>query len=454
MSKVLKELGGLPDENTIVLKEPTPKALISSFKELNNIIKNKNIRLQRTEAVFYYSGHSDEKGLILDGGEISYPDLKEIITNISTDIKIAILDSCSSGLLIRLKGGQRLQPFLLDTSVNTKGYAFISSSSENEASQESDHILGSFFSHCLISGLRGAADMDGNGKVTLNEAYQYAFKETMAITKTYKGGSQHPSYDFQIKGAGDLVLTDIQNASAKLLISNYISGKLFIYDSSGNLVVELDKKNDLLTLGLNPGEYNIRWDKEDATFQAKAQLKDKQNSELNMNDFSVVDNNQGKSSEDIRNCAFLIQPFYSTVYGKLEKKMSPVPGVQVTGNILIADHYPNPIAIFGFQKNNADKLSMYYCALGVEYNYNIYKEIDLSMFAALGYSKGNFQLVQDNGQKKKISYSQSLFMPGISLSYSFSSNVILSGSLQAKYFIDPSIAFGTLDILIGSGYKF
>ena len=44
-----------------------------------------------------------------------------------------------------------------------------------EAAQESDRICASYFTHYLVSGFRGAADLSGDGKVTLNEAYQFAF---------------------------------------------------------------------------------------------------------------------------------------------------------------------------------------------------------------------------------------------------------------------------------------
>jgi uncharacterized caspase-like protein len=60
-----------------------------------------------------------------------------------------------------------------------RGYAFLTSSSPDEVAQESDHIGASFFTHYLVSGLRGAADVTGEGKVTLNEAYQFAFNETL-----------------------------------------------------------------------------------------------------------------------------------------------------------------------------------------------------------------------------------------------------------------------------------
>jgi len=78
-----------------------------------------------------------------------------------------------------------------------KGDAFMTSSSANEASQESDAIRGSFFTYYLVSGLRGAADMIHDGRITLNEAYQYAYNETLSRTEKTMGGTQHPNYDIR-----------------------------------------------------------------------------------------------------------------------------------------------------------------------------------------------------------------------------------------------------------------
>jgi CheY-like chemotaxis protein len=45
-------------------------------------------------------------------------------------------------VVTRLKGGERRPPFLLDESAQVKGHAFLTSSAETEAAQESDRIWG------------------------------------------------------------------------------------------------------------------------------------------------------------------------------------------------------------------------------------------------------------------------------------------------------------------------
>ena len=58
---------------------------------------------------------------------------------------------------------------------------------------------------------------NGDGKITLAEAYNYAYGQTLARTEATRSGAQHPSYDFQLAGTGDLVLTDLRQAHASLV---------------------------------------------------------------------------------------------------------------------------------------------------------------------------------------------------------------------------------------------
>ena len=136
----------------------------------------------RTEIVVYYSGHADEKGLLLGDDRYSYRTLRDRLDQIPADVRIAVLDACSSGAFTRAKGGRARPPFLVDESSDMRGHAFLTSSAETEAAQESDRIRASYFTHFLVSGFRGAADTSGDGKVTLNEAYQFAFNETLGRT--------------------------------------------------------------------------------------------------------------------------------------------------------------------------------------------------------------------------------------------------------------------------------
>ena len=79
------------------------------------------------------------------------------------------------------------------------------------------------------------------GKITLNEAYQYAYNETLAKTEKTMKGAQHPSYDINLTGSGELVMTDLRNTSAKLIIPELLLGRFYIRDAKGNLITEVNK---------------------------------------------------------------------------------------------------------------------------------------------------------------------------------------------------------------------
>src|SRR5439155_1760197 len=85
-----------------------------------------------------------------------------------------------------------------------------------ELALESREIRGSFFTHHFVSGLRGAADASGDGRVTLAEAYEYAFSRTVSATSGTVVGPQHPAYDYRLSGKGDFVLTDLLRPSGVL----------------------------------------------------------------------------------------------------------------------------------------------------------------------------------------------------------------------------------------------
>jgi hypothetical protein len=289
MAGVMQELGGVAGRDSLVLLAPTSYDLDLAFQMVAARVRQAHDQTGRVELVVYYSGHSDEQGLLLAEESFSYAALKDAIQSVEADVNIAILDSCFSGAFTRLKGGTRLPPFMLDESVDMRGHAFLSSSSADEAAQESDNIEGSFFTHYLISGLRGAADSTRDGQVSLNEVYHYAFSETLARTEGSEAGPQHPSYNIQLTGTGDLTLTDLRVASSGLELAAELSGRLFIRDGLGRLVLETGKEAGApVALALPAGRYVVSLDQEGRSYQASVTLGEGQHSLLGASSFSPV----------------------------------------------------------------------------------------------------------------------------------------------------------------------
>ncbi len=284
--KVLKNMGSVYSDDAYLLYQPNRENLIAVLNNVYSKISKVKRDYEKIEFVFYYSGHSDEDGLLLSSDKVSYIELKKTIEAIPADVRIAILDSCYSGSFTQMKGGQKRPPFMLDTAYNMKGNAFMTSSSRDEVSQESERIKGSFFTHYLVLGLRGAADVTQDKKITLNEAYQYAYRETLVRTEKTLGGAQHPNYHIQMTGTGDVVLTDISKGNAKLQFDENVEGRISIFTKDNVLMAEFSKAyGQDVSLSLDPGEYLVSYSDSKGLNEAAVTLKD-ETLKLSQNDFA------------------------------------------------------------------------------------------------------------------------------------------------------------------------
>ena len=286
---VMTRFGGVAEADARMLQEPTRRQFLEAMSAMRAKVAAATAAGDRAELLVYFSGHSDESGLMLGGEKLGYPEFRARIDSIPARIRLAVVDACASGALTRLKGGSRLPAFSVDQSSNLSGYAFLTSSSGAEAAQESDRIKASYFTHYLVSGLRGAADRNQDGRVTLGEAYAFAFQETLSQTEGSQAGAQHPSYDMRLTGTGDLVLTDLRGTSAGLVLAPAMRGRLFVRAASGDLVAELQKQPGAkVELGLEPGLYDLGLDQGDSLFHALVKVDTLSHAPVSRADFSPV----------------------------------------------------------------------------------------------------------------------------------------------------------------------
>ncbi len=289
-SRTLEELGGLHPGDAELLTDPDSAALAGAFDRLAARIAAAKKAGARAEAIVYYSGHADERGLLLGSERFDYRAFRERMNAVGADVRIAVVDACASGALTRMKGGTPVPAFMVDKSARSEGYAFLTSSSGSEASQESDRLRGSFFTHALNTGLRGAADASRDGRVTLHEAYQFAYHETLDRTVSTRGGPQHAGYEIQLSGSGDVVLTDLRQATSSLVLAEGLHGRLFIRDSLGHLVAELQKPAGReMNLGLAAGRYDMRLQSGASWGAASVRLADGRSAVIASSDFRTVE---------------------------------------------------------------------------------------------------------------------------------------------------------------------
>ena len=273
VADVLQQIGGVDKGDLSLLREPDSASLDRAFDAVSKRVRDERKKGQRVELVVYYSGHSDEAGILLGGTRYEYGRLRQRIRAVPADVHIAIVDSCASGSFTRIKGGTKMPPFLQDTSNQVAGFAFLSSSSADEDAQESDRIGASFFTYYFVAGLRGGADRNLDGKITLTEAYQFAYEHTLGRTQNTVHGPQHPAYDMHLSGTGDVVITDLRSTESALVLPAALKGRVTIVDEAGRVAVEVTKEaGEPLSLALPDQTYTVRVERGRDNFAATITL--------------------------------------------------------------------------------------------------------------------------------------------------------------------------------------
>ena len=208
------ELGGVPAERAFLLLGGKPEGLWRVLSEVRGRVAELSRMGKSSTVLFYFSGHGDGEALHLPAGLILLSDLRRELATVPARLQIRMLDACRTGG--RVKGitrGPSVQVALGPEGPH--GTVELRASSEGEAAQESEELEGAIFTHFLISGLRGAADMDADGGITLNELYSYAFRRTLMRSGTAQV-LQHPELAVDLSGAGEVVLTRPKLAAATL----------------------------------------------------------------------------------------------------------------------------------------------------------------------------------------------------------------------------------------------
>lgn len=248
MAGVLRRLGGLHDADLVLLTGARRDTLEASFAWLRAAMGKGDDESIRRELVVYYAGHSDDQGLLLGGDRVSYRELTEWIESTSADVRIAILDRC----------GSPHRPARPDTLAAGRGRAFLTASAVPDGD-------GASFTHTLVSGMRGAADLSRDGRVTLTEAFRFARREA----------HRDRAGDVELIGQGDLVLTYLRSSKASLILDAQLAGGVAVSDLSGRVVLELRKQAAYpVELGLDPGSYEVSLVRDGRSYVAQVAVDD------------------------------------------------------------------------------------------------------------------------------------------------------------------------------------
>jgi uncharacterized caspase-like protein len=120
-------------------------------------------------------------------------EIARIFNRISSERLVFISDTCysgaSGGRTIPVVGARaNISGAFLDRLSRGKGRVILTASDANEVSIEQDEFQHGVFTYYLLEALRGQGDTDGDGVITVDEAYQYVSLKVPLAT----GQHQHP----------------------------------------------------------------------------------------------------------------------------------------------------------------------------------------------------------------------------------------------------------------------
>ncbi len=285
--EVLTEMGGFSSSNVVILRGESADSARRALIALNDRIRSSASLAGNQVVLFvYYSGHADAEALHLGPARLDLTELEQLVRGSAAQFRVLLVDACRSGTLTRTKGGTAAPPFTmrsgLGEQLDGQGVVFLTSSAASEDAQESDELHGSFFTHYFVSGLRGAADDDGDGRVELDEAYRYAYAATLRATSRTWAGTQHPTFRFEIAGRGRVVLTAPETSTARATLAFPPERTYLIFrgSASGTVIAEVTERAAGRRVRVRADHYFVRARGRDSILEGEVDVAEGQTVEV------------------------------------------------------------------------------------------------------------------------------------------------------------------------------
>ena len=258
---LLVELGGYRAEQVDVVVHPTPDQLRARINALADKLNADLAAGRQSRVFFYYSGHARATALDLGTEQLLLAELRQRLFQLPAKLTVVVLDACQSGAFSRVKGAQPAADFSFNSrqQLDATGVAVLASSSGSELSQESEQLKSSYFTHHLLVGLRGASDANKDGLVTIDEAYRYAYHQTLIATAETAVGGQHVSLEVDLKGHGEVPLSYPRAATTHIELPAALEGKALVQDKRAKTVVAetYKAKGAAVRIAVAPGDYTV-----------------------------------------------------------------------------------------------------------------------------------------------------------------------------------------------------
>lgn len=192
------EGGALDDEHIRILIDE--EATLSNIKRTMEEIFSK--AGHNDLVLLYYSGHGLPGAFLpydFDGfnNKFLHEEVNAILKRSPAKYKLCIADACHSGGLLAMRGSNpnMLANYYSRLAQANPGTALIMSSKSEETSLESSGLRQGVFSHYLIRGLKGEADRDNDGYVSVQELYHFVYTNVRAYTGNLQSPLIQGDYD-------------------------------------------------------------------------------------------------------------------------------------------------------------------------------------------------------------------------------------------------------------------
>lgn len=260
LGQVLLQVGGFAAADVHVLNDPPPETVVALLERESAWLHGQDPAGGETLLFFYYSGHADADAIYPGGQALPLSRLRTILSDTRVTVRVGLIDACRGGGWTRTKGLAAAETFELPalSALSSEGSVLISSSSGVENAHESEQLRGSFFSHHFMAALLGAADQTGDGEISLNEAFDYAKQLTIRDTTRLAGAPQHPSFEVQLRGRRDLVLSRLRSSLTAVRLEQERGPLEIVALQSGQVLAETQPGKRAMTLALPPGHYLAR----------------------------------------------------------------------------------------------------------------------------------------------------------------------------------------------------
>jgi Caspase domain len=231
VQQVLVGQGGFKKENVLLITDKTERK--PTLRDLKWALGTFLARSAKKDdlIVIFFAGHGapevDPRGSESDGlakylvpsdadpndlysTALPMDEFQTIFDRIEAERVVVFVDACYSGaaggrtFASKRTRAARVDEVFLDRLTRSKGRAILTASRGSEVSLEVPELGHGLFTHYLVQGLKGAADLDRDGIVSLQELYQYLEQQVSQKSRSI-GGNQHPVMKGELEGLMPLI---------------------------------------------------------------------------------------------------------------------------------------------------------------------------------------------------------------------------------------------------------